>query len=492
MKLKQAICILVFCALILALAAPVGALIKLENTVSDTYGASKVVLVGKVAALLAETRVVDVTVDETLKGKSPGERIRIQVVAPAEILKEIAPGQPLVFFLGETEGGGVAVVHVADTWLLANGVPNSNLQVWRVVKMHETMRQAFPGRTAALVRLLADLRAGKNTILNKWDRKPFAGGVRKRAALKVQKPTWILAADVNGDKKPDLLVGSAAGTRLFLAAADGYTDVTETWGAWGTAGGYHACGDVDGDGKVDLLLDGTLWLNQGGKFVAATARLETSAKGRPLGAALADVSGDQKPDALLLTAHGELRIYENPGSADKPWPLRETKMLWNDTEAAEKACAAFGDWGDNGKLCVMVVSKSSIVRYALDAGGGPPADLVRLTGVDIRKNAKYRNGLNNVLAAALHMSESPRPDLFAVCDTGALLLVNRGFGAFLLDDNAGGPLTPGAKDPPPLALSPSTPWTAADLHGHGVDDLLVLGEDGTLYELDNGAAAPGR
>lgn len=478
MKPKCTLATLACAAALLAVALPVNALIKLEMTVAKVYETSKAVLVGKVAAVSADTRVVDVTVAETLKGKAPGEKLRVQIAAPADLLKDIAPAQPLVFFLAETEGAGLAIVHVADTWLLAHGVPNSGFQVWRTVQVYEAARQSFPGRTAALVRIVTDLKSAKSPLINKWDRKPFAGGVRKLARLDIQKPNWILAADLNGDKKPDLLVGTAAGTRLFLAAADGFADATGQWGLAGSAGGYHALGDVDGDGKTDLLLDNTLWLNQGGKFIAAKARLELPANARPLAAALADLTGDQKPDALLLSANGELRVFENPAAPDKPWPPRETKTLWKDAEAP--AYAAFGDWGDTGKLHVVAVSAAGIVRYALDPDGGPPADLLRLTGVDLRKNPKYRDGLKNVRAVALHMDDDRRLDLFAVCDTGALLLVNRGLGAFLLDDNAPNPF---AGQP---TLSASAPWTSADLHAHGVDDLVILTDDRTLYEADNG------
>ncbi|MGD0090614.1 MAG: hypothetical protein ABSE73_11905 [Planctomycetota bacterium] len=493
-------------AVILALAAPVRALIKVEWTVAETYRTSALVLVGSVVSVSAETRVIEVNIQEALKGKSPGERIRVQIVAPVELLKTVVPAQPVVFFLGESDGA----IHLADTWLLAAGVPNSGMKVWRVVKVHDTVKQGFPGSTAALVRLVNDLKAGKFTILNKWDGKLFAGGVHKRAQLNLQKPRWIMAADIAGDNKSALLAGTAAGVRLLLPAGDGYEDATEQWGlgtagvpagteAGATKGGYHACGDIDGAGKLDLLLDDTLWLNQGPgkKFVAAKARLEPPVKGRSLAAALAGVTGDRKPDALFLSDAGELRIFENPGSPDKPWPLRLTKSLWDEAEAAEKVFAAFGDWGDNGKLHVLVVSQTGIVRYALDPGGGPPADFLRLTGLDWRKNEKYRNGLKNLHAAALHIGESPAApgdktprglDLFAVCDAGPLLLLNRGFGTFLLDDNPGGgsagapvfgPGTLGA-----LKLTPGTLWAPAGLHGRGVEALLVLAEDGTLYELD--------
>jgi hypothetical protein len=384
-------------------------------------------------------------------------------------------------FVSQAKGSGTAGIHIADTWLLATGIPNSEMLAWRVVQVHEGLRQSFPGRTAALLRVLNDIKAGKHTILDKWERKLFPGGVRKRAKLNLQKPLWMLAAPISSNKQPDLLIGAASGTRLFVARGDDYTDATDQWGNWGAAGKYRATGDIDGDGKTDLLLDDILWINQGTKFVPAKTRLELPA-GKPLAAALIDVTGHQRPDAVLLSASGELRVFENPGGTDKPWPLRLSKTLWK--EGPAPSAAVFGDWGDTGKVHVMVITETGMVRYPLDDGGGPPADLLRLTGTDLRKDSKYRNGLKIVSAVPLRLEGGLRTHLFAVCDTGNFLLVNRGFGTFLFDDKTGFSLTAG-DHPLPIKLSPATPAAAADLHGRGSDGLLLLGEDGTLYEADN-------
>jgi len=478
---------LTFFAALLAAVAPAAAIIKLDITVAKVYETSKAVVVGTVAGVDAKSGLVDVTVAQTLKGQPLGERLRVQIAAPdlvkTEWIKKVAAGGPLVLFLGDARGNGIAAIHLADTWLLANGLPGAKLQQWRVVQVHEATRQCFPGRTVALVRLLADLKAGKNTILDKFDQKFLSGGIRRLAKLDVQKPQWIMAADFNGDKRPDLLVGAANGTRLFLATAGGYEDATQKWGLSGAAARYHACGDISGAGHVDLLLDGTLWLSDGRKFTAAKAQFDPPERAPALAAALLDATGDGKPDALFLAADGELRIFENPGSTEKPWPQRPVRMLWKD--ATLPAAAAFGDWGDDAKPHVLVVRQTGIERFPVDAQDATPADFERLTGVTLFKSARYRAGLRNVVAVALDINGDRRPDLFAVCDAGGLLLVSRGFGTYFCDDNAGGPVTSHGEHRVPFQLSPATPWTAADLRGRGRDDLLVLTADGTLYAVEN-------
>jgi hypothetical protein len=96
-------------------------------------------------------------------------------------------------------------------------------------------------------------------------------------------------------------------------------------------------------------------------------------------------------------------------------------------------------------------------------------------------------GLKNVVAAALEYNGDRRPDFLLVAEGGSLLLVNRGFGAFLAAGDAGAALVSTAERPVPFKLSPATPIARADMHGDGIDDLLVIAEDGRLFEADNHA-----
>ena len=463
-------------------AAPAQAVIKVKMPVARIYGTSKAVLVGNVTATHAATRVIDVAVVASLKGQAPGDTIRIQIVSPAALFGQVAAGRPVALFVGKVRGGSMAVLHLADTWLLAKRVPNTTPQVWRVVQKHDA-KQTFPGRTAALVRLVTQIKGGKNTILDEMDVAFFRSDPRKLAKLNVTQPRWIMAPDVNADKKPDLLIGAAGGVRLLLAAAGGYSDATDKWQLRAGNATYRALGDVNGDGKVDLLLGATLWINDGTKFAPTSAKL-IPPKGNPLAAAIADVNGDKKPDALFLTAAGELGVLENTGSPNTPWRPLPHKTLWSAGQAP--VAAYFGHWGDTGRPHVLAVRESGITRYALDAAGGPPADFERLTGVDLpRYYERYRNGFKNPQAVVLDVNGDGRRDMLTVCDTGGLLLVNRGFGTFLCNYDAGGPVAPHAKKPPILRLSARTPCTSADLHNDGLDDLLVVTPDGTLYEVPN-------
>ena len=469
----------------LAWCAPAVAVIQVDFPVSKICQASKTVLVGTVTSVNPANRVADVRVDRAVKGQAAGKRLRVQVVNPAGLIQHVAAKQRVVVFVAKvkTAAKAVAIVHLADTWLLAKPIPTAKTPAWRVVETYQG-KQSFPGRTVALARIVAEMQAGKSSLLDKVEHNVFRGGVKERAKLKVAKPLSLSAADVNGDKKPDLLVDAAGGSRLFLATAKGYQDVTKTWCPWGRAGGYSAFGDVNGDGKVDFLQNGALWINTGKAFTTARVALDVPEKSPALAAALMDATGDGKPDALLLAANGELRVFENPGNGAQDWPRQPARSLWKDSAAP--LAATFGDWGDDGKPHVMVVRSDGVTRYAVRPDGAPATDYEGLTGVGLGKyHRAHRGGLKDVLVTRIDINADRRSDLFLLAGGHGLLLVNRGFGAYMVNPDAGGAVVSRGRQKVPFQLTPSTPWTAADLHGDGFEDLLILTPDGTLYEVSN-------
>jgi len=468
---------------VLALSAPALAVIKVDLPVSKIYGASKAVLVGTVTAANPDNRVADVKVDEALKGQAPGDKLRIQVAAPPGLFASVAVGQPVVVFAGEDAGKAVAVVHLADTWLLAEGIGAAPATAWRVVQTKPDAAASFPGSTRGLVALIKDLKAGKVPAKEEYP-DAFVGGAAEIAKLPVQKPAWLITADVNGDKKLDLIVGGTSPSRvhLFLAAATGYSDATEAWGLAGVSAAFCAAGDANADGRPDLLLGKTLYLNAGDKFAPAKAALDLPAEGEWLAAAIADATGDKKPDALVLLRSGKLFIAADLGGTGVPPVARQ---LWEGGETPG-AAAFSADWGEEGQLCVLVVRESGVTRYDVGGKGGRPADFERLTGAPL---SAYKGlggkPLKPLVAVALDYDGNEKSDYLLLTEGGGLALVNRGYGSFLATDTlhshfhaTGDKKLPFAVSDIAAAAPGRIPEGPAPCH-----NLLVLLHDGRLFEL---------
>jgi hypothetical protein len=317
---------------------PVGAVIEIQFPVSALYKSVDEVVVGVVTGVTPANGVVAIKPAEALKGKVPSGPVRVQILKPAHLLRRVAPGTPAAVFVGKDKNKPMAVVHLADTWLLASAIPGTKPRAWRVQQLYDGAKM-FPGRTPALLRIMREVKAGRTTFLDKTDPVVFRGGIRLRGRLPVTKPTSLAAADFDADGNCDLLVGTAGGLRLFCAAAAGYRDATAAWGLSGAAGPYRTRGDVNADGRPDLLLGDALWLNDGAKFTRSPVRLDIPAEPAPLAAGLDDATGDGKPEVLVLRADGTVAVLANPGAPGKPWQPRPKQTLWQEPNAPRPMAA---------------------------------------------------------------------------------------------------------------------------------------------------------
>lgn len=495
------------CAAVLALAAPPApAFIKIDTPFAAVYDQSTEVYVGKVTAIDAEKNRVTVTVTKVLRqdkkdttAEPPKDPVALQFDEPKELLKQLEVGSPVVAFVA----GKAMLVHCADAWLTADRPAE---RVWRVTGRH-AVTSAFPGRTVALVDAVQSLPGGKriggknrdsltakqlaergNPVLDFFEHSNW-GASYSLGKLGV-KGTHMIAADVDGDKNPDVLIVTGSGMRLFRGTGAGkpVEEVTKAWGLDGVKATRAAFGDADGDGKPDLLLDGALWLNSGKAFAPAKPALAWTGKEPPLAVGLFDVTGDKHPDAVVLSATGVLDVFENPGAAGGEWKAAKPRQLWTGGDAP--IAAHFGEWGDDGKPHALVVTANDITRYAL-TGTAAPADYARLTG--LKRESRYFPIKDHTASVAIDLNGGDgRLDLVLFTKTGKprdIVLMNRGYGAFWPNNEAGRPKALGGKNAFPVALA------AADVYADGSRELLLLTATGELVQLDsppykNGKPAP--
>jgi len=164
----------------------------------------------------------------------------------------------------------------------------------------------------------------------------------------------VAVADVNGDGKPDLLVGNQCDTSIncahglvgvLLGTGDGTFQPAVSYDAGGTGAGSVAVADVNGDGKADLVIAiafyntvAVLLGNGDGTFQMATTY--DSGGILPRSVAAADLNGDGKPDVAVSNfcgntidcLPGKVGVLLNNTSFDTTPPtitLSSTpKVLW--------------------------------------------------------------------------------------------------------------------------------------------------------------------
>ncbi|HEV7134344.1 MAG TPA: FG-GAP-like repeat-containing protein [Gaiellaceae bacterium] len=173
-------------------------------------------------------------------------------------------------------------------------------------------------------------------------------GAKAHADLAVQGDGCV-AADLNGDGRPDLVVTTTSGVDLLWNDGNGtFTEGARVAGL--DASGWYtgaAVADVNGDGRPDIFVAGysdpnqpvpnsvagfptnlagvrdLLYLNEGDgangrarfREVGVQAGLESAQFRHGLGATFVDVNGDGRPDLYVADDEDPNQLYENV-----PWP----------------------------------------------------------------------------------------------------------------------------------------------------------------------------
>ncbi|HEX4750130.1 MAG TPA: FG-GAP-like repeat-containing protein [Bryobacteraceae bacterium] len=268
--------------------------------------------------------------------------------------------------------------------------------------------------------------------------------------------TQVVAADVNGDGKPDLIVVNGI-LSIYLGNGDGtFQNPAERQDLNGPV--VVAVGDVNGDGIPDLVLGIS---SQGGTPASGLTALAGVGDGTfgyesepyPLAGVdaltLADLNGDGLLDVVGLDyGGGYVYVLLNGGEGSigsvMSYPIQPSPYS-----------LTIGDFNNDGKLDVAVANSASGVSILLGNGDGTLAAATNIGSASV----------GNALAiATLDFDGDGNTDLAVVNPNGVVVLLGSGTGTF----------SPLSFPAPQLSQGNNTPamsMAIADFNGDGRADI---------------------
>jgi uncharacterized protein (TIGR03437 family) len=200
-------------------------------------------------------------------------------------------------------------------------------------------------------------------------------------------PGAVAIADLNGDGKLDVVAADAAGIDVLLGNGNGTLGAVRTFPASGSLSSI-AVADFNGDGKPDVAAASAasgavfLFLGNGDGTFQAAQNIMLGGGLVPLSAAAGDVNGDGKPDLIVAfnssdrTQPGGVAVLLGKGDGTFQAPVNITlagPLVQQATGSAASAVLTLGDLNGDGKLDVVTAFQGSLsnqVAVLLGNGNG--------------------------------------------------------------------------------------------------------------------------
>jgi parallel beta-helix repeat protein len=185
-----------------------------------------------------------------------------------------------------------------------------------------------------------------------------------------------LVGDIDGDGKSDLIVWNAGtGTFRWVLSSAAYSDVASGSKQWGAPGDVPLIGDIDGDRKADLVV----WRPSTATFywLTSSSWYSTSAFGskqwgdfqQPDVPLLGDVDGDGKAD-LFVWRQANGMFYWLTSSTGYSYTTGQGQKQWGGIVSGAPDVPLLKDADGDGKVDLFVWRPSNATFYWLTSSSG--------------------------------------------------------------------------------------------------------------------------